>query len=181
VDFGAKRVTKRGRPGVVLIAGLATAISLPAMAVDWPEKKVRIVDQSAIMVLVEKVRQQEAENSKALGETNVQTEVNCLEHISQATMILHAEALQNMRLSNVAADIVNPVDEETVVAQLYDELRDAAITLRLARMFVSGAEAFCAKSPIVLDQAISVNALLDQFEGRVRVLHERIGNKRPAP
>jgi hypothetical protein len=167
----------------VWIAGLVIAtapIGCPAQSVSWPEKKVRIVDQAAVSMLARDLREQEAKNSAALGESHNQVDDMCLEDIGHATGTLHDEVRQTWSLSDVAANMQNPVDEDVATTQLFDELIDAQKIIKLSRALIMMSQQICANSPRSIISAVGLESLVARYQDQVSILQQRIG-PRPGP
>jgi len=161
-------------------AAIACAFAPAGSAqVQWPEKKVRVVDGSALYILAQKFRAEIMQENQELSASTNKSDDTCLEGVSQTTVSLYAEERQTWRLANVGMFIVNPVDEETSSGQLFDELQDAISSLDTSHKLVGIAEAFCSTSPTVLGAAERVEALEGEYRQIVTTLQQRIGPVRP--
>jgi hypothetical protein len=161
----------------LLISALG-ASAAHGQAVEWPEKKVRPAEATALVQLRERIRAEIKEENQALGPAQPPDDI-CIERLEDATTGLFAQELQTFRLSMADMYMTSPVDEETVSGELFDQLQDATKELQTTHLMVQFANAGCSKSAVVTGITVDLESIEGAYRQTISTLQARIGPVRP--
>ncbi|HEX3915781.1 MAG TPA: hypothetical protein VHW60_00470 [Caulobacteraceae bacterium] len=139
-----------------------------------------MVDAAGLETLAQTMRGELAQQQQdGTPSTNTPQEDDCLGKITSATSNLFAEERQTMRLAKVDMYSGDPIDEQMVASQLFDELRDAQTVLQITHQMVQLTEAYCNRSQMIAATDLRLEATEGEYQRIVSTLQERIGATRP--
>lgn len=162
---------------IIALALVSALIGTPAVCapVSWPEKKVRASDEAALVILNSKANDLETEMGKSLAISHDPMTSRCFMMLGQALGQAHLEIRQLSRISYIDEMSTDPVDEQTVSAQLAEVVKEAAIISQISRLQAGVAREGCEKDASVLNDAANLAGILNELDGIIASAKERLG------